>query len=426
MYSHSEPFICAETVIQQLIEKQRKKILFIQDDCNIQLPKKTCAGKSLEVKFVIVAIKRISIEEFLALSKQHPVLDVRSPGEYAHAHIPGACSLPLFSDEERKVVGTAYKQESREKAIKVGLKYFGKKMVKMVEEVEGLVVRHKALGGTATSNPASNAPNLKPNAAVLVHCWRGGMRSAGVAWLLDLYGFSVYTLAGGYKAYRNWVLQQFNKEYNITIVGGYTGSGKTQVLKALRQNGEAVIDIEAIASHKGSAFGNIGMPPQPSQEMFENLLATELSGVNATLPVIWLEDESQRIGDVNIPPAFFRYMRTRPVLFLDIPFEKRLDHIVEEYGKLERERMVNAIIRIQKRLGGLEAKNAVNHLMENNVKDCFRILLKYYDKWYEKSMQLRENWEALVSKIGCNDCEAAINAKLLQQVALEQYKKVNE
>src|SRR5437870_5405275 len=186
-------------------------------------------------------ITKVSIAEFLKLSKNHPVLDVRSPGEYSHAHIPEAYSLPLFTDEERKVVGTAYKQESREKAIKIGLSYFGNKMVSMVEEVEKLI---------ADQNQA-NSTNSK---SVLVHCWRGGMRSAGVAWLLDLYGFTVYTLSGGYKAYRNWVLKQFTKEYNIRIVGGFTGSAKTYVLEALRKKGEAVIDIEAIANHKGSAF----------------------------------------------------------------------------------------------------------------------------------------------------------------------------
>src|SRR5690348_9334071 len=125
-------------------------------------------------------IKKLSITEFLKLSHQHPVLDVRSPGEYSHAHIPGAYSLPLFTDEERKVVGTTYKQQSREAAIKVGLDYFGPKMRSMVEEVEKLCEKR---GGKT----------------VLVHCWRGGMRSAGVAWLLDLYGFKVYTLVGGYK-----------------------------------------------------------------------------------------------------------------------------------------------------------------------------------------------------------------------------------
>lgn len=358
-----------------------------------------------------MAIQRLSLEEFLEKAKHHPLLDVRSPGEYSHAHIPGAHSLPLFSDEERKVVGTAYKQESREKAIKIGLRYFGKKMVEMVEEVEALA---------AKSDPDS------PAKTVLVHCWRGGMRSAGVAWLLDLYGFKVYTLIGGYKTFRHWVLQQFEKEYPITIIGGYTGSAKTHVLKQLRELGDTVIDMEAIANHKGSAFGNIGLPPQPSQEMFENLLAMELhTASQANAGLIWMEDESQRIGDVNIPSNFFHFMRTRPVLFLDIPFEERLNHIVSEYGGLDKERLVNSVERIQKRLGGLETKNTLNHLAEGDIKEAFRILLGYYDKWYGKSMQLRENWQELVEKHPCPDCDPVTNARMLQQIISSKAEKID-
>jgi tRNA 2-selenouridine synthase len=370
-----------------------------------------------------VAIKKIPVEEFLALSKQYPVLDVRSPGEFTHAHIPGAYSLPLFSDEERKVVGTAYKQESREKAIKIGLEYFGKKMVAMVEEVEAIVNRRQPIGDLA-DKPGDY--RLKPAASILVHCWRGGMRSAGVAWLLDLYGFKVYTLSGGYKSFRNWALAQFEREYDIRIIGGYTGSGKTEVLKELQSKGEAVVDIEGIANHKGSAFGNIGLPKQPSQEMFENLFALALATVSGQAStVIWMEDESQRIGDVNIPSNFFRYMRSKPVLFLDIPFEARLDHIVEEYGQLDREKMADAINRIQKRLGGLEAKNATDLLAEGNLKESFRILLRYYDKWYGKSLQLREEWQALVTTISCASCDPAANAATLRKIISSQPEKIN-
>ena len=228
-----------------------------------------------------MAIEKLHIEKFLELAKQHPVLDVRSPGEYTHAHIPGAYSLPLFTDEERKLVGTAYKQQSREQAIKLGLDYFGVKMRKMVEEVESVVSQQSAVG--------KGGAGLKTANCILVHCWRGGMRSAGVAWLLDLYGFKVYTLVGGYKKFRNHVLETFNLPFNLKILGGYTGSGKTELLKTLKEKGERIIDLEGIAGHKGSAFGNIGLPKQPGQEMFENILALELrlkSMVNGELPIV--------------------------------------------------------------------------------------------------------------------------------------------
>jgi len=366
-------------------------------------------------------VQKIAIEQFLSLSREHPVLDVRSPGEYAHAHIPGAHSLPLFNDEERKIVGTTYKQQSREAAIKIGLDFFGVKMKGMVEEVESLVASRKS--GVRKSADSG----LQTNGYVLVHCWRGGMRSAAVAWLLDLYGFKVYLLVGGYKAYRKWVLAQFEKEYEFKIIGGYTGSGKTLLLRDLKKQGQTIIDLELLANHKGSAFGALGEKEQVRQEMFENLLARELSlksGAGSresvttdyrlkTTDWIWLEDESQRIGNLQIPMPLWYTMRKSLVYFLDIPFEERLEYITEEYGKFEKEKLVNSIIRIQKRLGGLETKNAINHLLENDHKACFRILLTYYDKWYGKALYNRENISALLNKIPCTGVDTAVNTQKL-------------
>lgn len=363
-----------------------------------------------------MAIQRVSITEFLYLAEKFPVLDVRSPGEFAHAHIPGAHSLPLFSDDERKVVGTAYKQQSKQVAVKIGLKYFGVKMVEMVEQVEQLV---KTL--QPKTKKADTTQSEFQASTVLVHCWRGGMRSAGVAWLLDLYGFKVYTLAGGYKGYRNWVLEQFEKSYPIHILGGYTGSGKTEVLKALSKRGYNVIDLEGIANHKGSAFGAMGLPPQPSQEHFENILAGELVQSLAKAEsdesihfqkTIWLEDESQRIGTVNIPAIFFQQMRKKKVYFLEIPFESRLDYINLHYGKFEKSELVNAIIRIKKRLGGLETKTAMNFLLEDDTKEAFRILLQYYDKLYGKNLENnRENIAQSVTRINCDAVDDLANAE---------------
>ena len=335
--------------------------------------------------------EKVNIDRFLELLKNYPVFDVRSPGEYDHAHIPGAYSLPLFTNEERAIVGTIYKQESREKAIKTGLDFLGPKMKKMVEEVESIVHSQKS----ELQNPNS----------ILVYCWRGGMRSGAVSWLLDLYGFKVYTLVGGYKKFRNYVLNNFKKEYPFKIIGGYTGTGKTEVLKELERKGELIIDLEEIANHKGSAFGNIGMPKQPTQEMFENLLAIKIRTIDdelATVNNIWIEDESQRIGLVNIPTDLWRTMRRSPVCFLDIPFEERLQHLVEEYGTLDKQKMIDAIGRIKERLGGLEAKNAIALLESNNTIESFRILLKYYDKWYLKGLHNRENINSLLHLIKCD------------------------
>lgn len=356
---------------------------------------------------LLMAITRLDIDAFMQLAPQAVVLDVRSPAEYNHAHIPGAISLPLFSDEERKVVGTAYKQQSREMAIKIGLDFFGPKMRGIVEQTEALCAEKKSGGENSTINIKT---------PVLVHCWRGGMRSGGIAWLLDLYGFNVFTLAGGYKRFRNFVLASYTLPVSYNILGGYTGSGKTKVLHELSQKGNPVIDLEGLANHKGSAFGAIGQPQCPTQEMFENLLATNIRKFAENKMQIWIEDESQRIGPINLPPPFWNILKQSPVYFLDIPFEKRLSQLECEYGKLEKEKMVNAIIRIQKRLGGLETKTAINFLLEDNVKECFRILLKYYDKLYLKGLNNKDGQATKIIKIESDSTDTGVNLdKLLKK-----------
>ena len=376
--------------------------------------------------------EKIHIENFLELAKQYPVLDVRSPGEYNHAHIPGAYSLPLFTDEERKIVGTAYKQQSREQAIKIGLDFFGPKMSKMVEEVESLIISHNSSIEMIDDNrkPMTvemNNDQRKPN-IVLVHCWRGGMRSGAVSWLLDMYGFKVYTLVGGYKKFRNYVLDTFKLPFQFKILGGYTGSGKTELLKALHHKGERVIDLEGLANHKGSAFGSIGLPKQPGQEMFENLLGCQLRDLgcleknNSPTPdnkhlitSIWLEDESQRIGQVNIPKDLWGTMRQSTLYFLDIPFEERLQHIVQEYGQLDQEKLVEAITRISQKLGNLNAKTAILLLKEGKTAESFEILLKYYDKFYFKSLHNREDTNSLLQTITCKSVTPENASQLITQ-----------
>ena len=367
----------------------------------------------------LMAIEKITIQQFLKLSTQYPVLDLRSQGEYTHAHIPNAINVPLFTNDERKIVGTAYKQQNREIAIKLGLDFFGVKMKEIVEDVECITSEFYK----RNVKQKDSVPPLGGGGGILLHCWRGGMRSAAVAWLLDMYGFKVYTLTGGYKAYRNWVLQQVALPYNFTIIGGFTGSGKTEILHQLKKENKIIIDLEALANHKGSAFGNMGT--QPSQEMFENVLSKSLYDISCTkndenltstnyqpqTPCIYIEDESQRIGNLQIPSNIWLQMRKSTILFLEIPFEERLDFITAEYGKLNKETLVNAIIRIQKRLGGLETKNAINHLLENNTKESFRILLTYYDKWYLKGLNNRENLSAFLNKIPCKSVDCILNSK---------------
>jgi tRNA 2-selenouridine synthase len=305
----------------------------------------------------------------------------------------------------------------------------------MVEEIEGIVGSREPVA--KPKNEETRLPTTDSR-LILLYCWRGGMRSAGVAWLLDLYGFKVYTLVGGYKKYRNHVLDSFKLPFQFNILGGYTGSGKTNLLNTLKEKNQPVIDLEGIANHKGSAFGNIGLPAQPSQEMFENLLSNELTKiakaphsplVTSPSPLtthhspIWLEDESQRIGLINIPADIWKQMRQSPVYFLDIPFEERLKQIVLDYGPLDQEQMILAIERISQKLGSLNAKNAILHLKEGKISESFEILLKYYDKFYFKGLHNREGLNTLLHTINCTTATSE-NANLLIHELHNQQQKV--
>ncbi len=342
-------------------------------------------------------VQQVDVSTFLELAKHHPVFDVRSPLEFAHAHIPGAVSLPIFTNEQRAQIGTTYKQVSRQDAIKIGLGYFGPQMLSYVQTVE-----HELKKYNQTDIPK-----------VLVHCWRGGMRSGAMAWLLGFYGFDVVLLQGGYKSYRNHVLEQLNSNVDLRVLGGNTGSGKTEVLHELQKQGESVIDLEALAHHKGSSFGGLGMPAQPSQEQFENNLFQVWSSLSSHQPV-WVENESQRIGLLNVPGSLFKKLQEAPLYVLTVPFEERLNHIIKQYGGFAQTDLVAAILRIQKKLGGLVTKQAIQCLLDQDVAGCFRLLLQYYDKLYEESANKQTRKPHIIT---CERVHANEQAQLiLQQV----------
>ena len=304
-------------------------------------------------------ITPITIQEFLQKAQQLPVLDARAPKEYAIGHIPQAHSFPIFSDEERARVGTAYKQQGHDPAVLIGLDLFGPKMSSFVREAE----------------------KLAPQKELLVHCWRGGMRSSAMAWLLDFSGFKVHLLQGGYKAYRHFMQEQFEKSRPLLVLSGFTGSGKTDLLPYLQQHGQQVVDLEKLASHKGSAFGSIGMAPQPSTEHFENLLGMELLKLDEQKP-LWLEDESISIGRVQMPKPLFDRMQLSPTILLEVPKQLRVQKLAEEYCRTDKALLEAAIGKIGKRLGGLATKEALEAITAGDMEKMVDIALTYYDKAY--------------------------------------------
>lgn len=309
----------------------------------------------------------VNIDEFLELARVHPVLDVRTPAEFETGHIPGAYNIPLFTNEERVTVGTLYKREGKQPAILKGLEFIGPRMKQLIK----------------------SATAISKEGIFLMHCWRGGMRSGSVAWLLELYGYKVYTLRGGYKWWRKFVFAKFAEERKLVVIGGRTGAGKTEILHALAQKGEQVLDLEYIAAHKGSSFGALGERKPPTQEQFQNELTYSLMKLDASR-TIWVEDESRMVGSKVIPDALWEQMRSSKVFYIDIPFSERAKYLTELYGKFGREELKAAIERIRKRLGGLETQNALTAIDNGELQKACEISLAYYDKAYDHGLSQRD------------------------------------
>ncbi len=341
-------------------------------------------------------VKKLSIDDFLAKARTLPVIDVRSPGEYEHAHIPGAVSIPLFDNDERALVGTKYKQAGKDSAVLLGLGFVGPKLADFVKQSRRL-------------NPQQKE--------VLVHCWRGGMRSGSFAWLLDTAGLTVSTLVGGYKAYRNAVLEAFAQPRQLIILGGKTGSGKTDVLHELARQGEQIIDLEGLAHHKGSSYGAIGQQAQPNNEQFENLLYQDWRQLDPNRR-IWLEDESRNVGSCFVPMPLWQQMRAAPVAFVDVPKSVRIQRLVQEYTGIDHTLLVEATERIRRRLGGKATQEALDALAQHDYATVADLTLSYYDKAYLHGLSQRD--PITVSQIDIAVDDPAQTAHLLIDWANKQ------
>jgi tRNA 2-selenouridine synthase len=338
--------------------------------------------------------KPISIDDFIHLSLDVPVIDVRTPAEFEQGHIPSAFNIPLFSNEERVRVGTTYKQVGREEAILLGLDLTGAKWSGFIRQ----------------------ALDVAPEKKVAVHCWRGGMRSGAMAWVLSLYGFEVYLIEGGYKRYRNRVLRQFEQSWELQILGGMTGSGKTNILESLSQLNEQVVDLEDLAQHQGSSFGTMNKFVQPTQEQFENNFAQVLDGFDPAQR-IWVEDESVTIGKRVIPHAFWKQMRQATLICIQVPFAQRVEKLVAEYGVLDAEFLSQCTARIQKRLGPEQTKNTLEAIKEGRMADFVSNLLVYYDKKYTQGLEKRDKETVFFMQI--EDQEFSRTAQKIKEFADE-------
>lgn len=303
--------------------------------------------------------EKIRAEEFLLLAEKIPVCDVRSPSEFNAGHIPGAFNIPIFSDKERELVGIKYKKEGRIPAIKEGLDLAGHHMSQKLEQ----------------------ALKIAADNQLLVHCWRGGMRSEAMAWLFSMAGINTHVLDGGYKSYRHFILGKLSEKRRVIVLGGLTGSSKTNILNHLKGLEQQVIDLEGLANHKGSAFGSLGQLPQPSTEQFANLLYFEWKRSDPEAPV-WVEDESRNIGTVFIPDGFYETMQKSPAVIIMMDVMTRLPRLVEEYSKFPVESLISSILKISKRLGGDNTRDAILAVKAGDFAKAIEITLLYYDKAY--------------------------------------------
>ncbi len=242
------------------------------------------------------------------------VIDVRSPAEFAEDHIPGAINLPVLSNEERARVGTIYTQDSPFTARKLGA---------------ALVARNAAqhLEDTLCARPKGYRP--------LVYCWRGGQRSGSFAVILRQIGWQAETIDGGYRQYRRMVQHSvYDHPFPapVILLDGNTGTAKSRLLGLLRAEGQQVIDLEALAHHRGSLFGGYA-GGQPSQKAFESALANAITGLNAGAPV-WVEAESSKIGRINLPPSLWSAMCAAPRVTISAPIEARAAFLVDHYGDI--------------------------------------------------------------------------------------------
>jgi tRNA 2-selenouridine synthase len=331
-------------------------------------------------------IHPITITDLMNLKESLPLADVRTPAEFGHGHIPGAFNLPLFSNEERVSVGTTYKQVGKEAAILLGFDLTGPKWSGFIKQA------------------LERAPEKK----IALHCWRGGMRSGAMAWALDLYGFEVYLVKGGYKHYRRWVLDQFEATYALFILGGMTGSGKTRILHELRALGQQVIDLEELAQHQGSSYGSMNKFVQPTQEQFENNLASELHKLDKQRK-IWVEDESSTIGKCMVPRPFWNQMVPSFLIDIKVPPSQRMEALVQEYGSLNKDFLLECTERIRKRLGLDRAKIAMLAIKEDRMADFIQVVMTYYDKAYHSSLTRRDAGHIL--QVDINNTDHSQNAR---------------
>ncbi|MFC5446886.1 tRNA 2-selenouridine(34) synthase MnmH [Paenibacillus aestuarii] len=337
----------------------------------------------------------ITLEELLALqqNKDHVMIDVRSPSEFRDSTIPGSLNIPLFNDAERAEIGTIYKQVSIQAAKDRGLEIVSAKLpafVKAFEQLKGQKV---------------------------VYCWRGGMRSRTSATVLSLMGIRAYRLTGGIRTYRKWVvetLEQMELKPPSIILLGHTGIGKTAILRQLQAEGRPVLDLEYMAGHRGSIFGQVGLRAN-NQKTFESLLLQEVLQIQDA-PYVLMEGESKRIGKAVLPDFIIRKKEAGTQLFIEMPIEERVRHILADYQPNDNKaELLQAYMHIKDRIHTPIAKEIETSLRDEQYAHAVRLLLEhYYDPRYEHAMRQYEQERVVIQAESIADAVQAVRDYLAQ------------
>ncbi len=334
----------------------------------------------------------ISVKEALSLKPSHTIVDVRSPAEFEKGRIIDSVNIPLLDNEERAIVGTLYKKKGFRPAFLEALRLVGPKLPEF----------------------ASKGIKLSKDKHIILYCWRGGMRSNSMKWLFESAKIeNVEVIEGGYKNYRKFLRENYENA-KFLVLGGYTGSGKTDILKCMSDKAQT-IDLEGFANHKGSAFGFIGEDAQPSTEHFENMLGEAFFNLDIDKD-IWIEDESRNIGRIYLPEQLYNKLRVSPVIFLDIPKDIRIERLVREYSNYGNDLLEKALNSIVKRIGGNNYKDAITALNNNDYHTVADIALNYYDKAYAYGVEKREQKNIYKLKVNSGNPEI-ISRKILDYMS---------
>ena len=312
------------------------------------------------------------------------LIDVRSPEEYYKGHMPNSISIPIFNNEERSIIGKKYKYSGRENAVREGFKIIENKIDKIINTF----ILIKKEFQISTIDKTANDTCIK------IYCARGGMRSQSMLWLLEKFHYPCVTLNGGYKTYRNWVLNIFKDRQKIIVIGGKTGTRKTKILEKLKALGYQILDFENLANHRGSSFGGLGMKEQPTNEQYENLIAEDLNKFNKK-KIIFVEAESANIGKNRIPHELYKQMKNSKRIEIIRNEKIRIKELINTYSKYKKNDLKESVLKITKRLGPQRTKSAINSIDKEDWENVCKSVLDYYDRCYEHELKDKKDVNVL-------------------------------